>query len=86
MLLVLFPLKFTHFYYYLLDIDCLKKRGGIDIEIHDLSHDLNKDLSQGFLAKSHKSAKKFSSFDEWKIRFDELNKKKKFNNFEFFRL
>ena len=76
MLLVLFPLKFTHFYYYLLDIDCLKKKGGMDIEIHDLSHDLNKDLSQGFLAKSHKSAKKFYSFDEWKIRFDELNRKK----------
>ena len=74
-LLILFPIKFTKFYYYLLDIDRLKKIKKLKVEIHDLSNDLNKKFNKGFLAKSSKKALKFSDYESWKKRFNQLNQK-----------
>lgn len=74
-LLILFPIKFTKFYYYLLDIDRLKKIKKLKVEIHDLSNDLNKKFNKGFLTKSSKKAIKFSNYEKWKKRFNQLNQK-----------
>ena len=74
-LLILFPIKFTKFYYYLLDIDRLKKVKKLKVEIHDLSNDLNKKFNKGFLAKSSEKVKKFNDFEQWKKRFNQLNQK-----------
>ncbi len=74
-LLVLFPIKFTKFYYYLLDIDRIKKVKKLKVEIHDLSNDLNKKFNKGFLAKSSKQSVKFSDYGQWKKRLNQLNQK-----------
>ncbi len=77
MLLFLFPYKFTESFYYRHQIDILKKRLKVKVEIHDLSNVLNKKWNRAFLEKTHKAAKVFNSVNEWNYYFYKMLKKEK---------
>ena len=74
MLLILFPYKFTSFYYELLEINILKKKLNTKIIIHDLSRIVNKSWSGSIKSKQYTGVKKFDNIQKWKSSFEELKK------------
>lgn len=83
MLLILFPYKFTSFYYELLEINILKKKLNTKIIIHDLSRIVNKSWSGSIKSKQYTGVKKFDNIQKWKSSFEELKKNKNLVIFSF---
>jgi len=75
-LLVLFPYKFTEFYYYKYELSHLKKRN-YEVIIHDLSNIVaNSRFIKATKTKADKRAIRFSSLISWILAFNAIRKKK----------
>jgi hypothetical protein len=77
MIIILFPYKFTNFFYKKYQINDLKKTFKNKIEIHDMSKIISKKLHNVFDNKRNKSAIVFDQLFEWKNHIQKLLKKEK---------
>jgi len=72
MLLILFPYPFNDLFYKQYEIDLLKKKLKIKVEIHDLSKIANPLWRHAFKVKSSNKIKVFKNIKEWKNYFNIL--------------
>ncbi len=79
MIIYLYPNKLTNFFYFREEINLLQTKTNFEVEIHDLSFFVNKNLNKVFKTKEKKAKniKKFKSLTSWKAYFDNLLKKKR---------
>ena len=72
MLLILFPYPFNDLFYKQYEVDLLKKKLKIKVEIHDLSKIANPLWRHAFKVKSSNKIKVFKNIKEWKNYFNIL--------------
>ena len=79
MIIYLYPNKLTNFFYFREEITLLQSKTNFEVEIHDLSFIVNKDLNKVFKNKEKKAKNiiKFKSLTIWKVYLDNLLKKKR---------
>lgn len=77
MIIILFPYKFTNFFYKKYQINDIKKIFKDKIEIHDVSKITSKKLHKGFDIKKNKSVIVFNQLSVWKNHIKKLLEKEK---------
>jgi hypothetical protein len=77
MIIILFPYKFTNFFYKKYQINDLKKEFRNKIEIHDVSRIISKKRNKILDEKRNKLASAFSKISDWENYIKKILKKKK---------
>ena len=77
MLIILFPYKFSNFFYKKYQVKELKKRFKKKLELHDVSNIVFKKKLKFVKSKRHKSVLVFSKIKEWENYLKKITKKEK---------
>ena len=77
MIIILFPYKFTNFFYKKYQIKDLKKEFRNKIEIHDVSRIISKKRNKILGEKRNKLVSVFSKISDWENYIKKILKKKK---------
>ena len=77
MIIILFPYKFTNFFFKKYQINDLKKEFRNKIEIHDISGIISKKWNKILDEKRNKSVSVFSKISDWENHIKKILKKKK---------
>ena len=77
MLIILFPYKFSNFFFKKYQVKDLKKKLKKKLEIHDVSNIIFKKKIKLVKSERHKSVLVFDKIKEWKTISNKLYKKKK---------
>ena len=79
MLIILFPYKFSNFFFKKYQINELIKKFKKNFEIHDISNIIAKNFHNELKRKNHKAIQVFDNINEWKTHIQKKIQKKKKN-------